>query len=335
MIVEILSSIISFSVAFFATPYFMKFFKSVGIVGLDLQKKDKPKLPTSGGVCVAFGILVGLLSYVGIKTFVYNLQSEMIPILAVISSVLMVMFVGLLDDLNVKEKTVKTKEGEDIRVGLPQWIKPLLTLPAAIPLMVVKAGHATMSIPFVGEVDFGILYPLVLIPIGVVGASNAVNLLGGFNGMESGMGIIYMLSLGVYALLRQNIAAVIFLTSFASLLGFIRYNWYPAKILPGDSLTYLLGSLVACGVIVGNMERAGIIVLTPFIVEFFLKARSKFKASCLGVLRGDGRLDPPYGSKIYSLTHIVLQLRPTERQVTLTMILVEAIFSSIPFLVVL
>ncbi|MEM0320444.1 MAG: hypothetical protein QXS67_03445, partial [Candidatus Nezhaarchaeales archaeon] len=103
-------------------------------------------------------------------------------------------------------------------------------------------------------------------------------------------------------------ATVVFLTSFASLLGFIRYNWYPAKILPGDSLTYLLGSLVACGVIIGNMEKAGIVVLTPFIVEFFLKARSRFKASCLGVLREDGRLDPPYGSKVYSLTHLVLQL---------------------------
>ncbi|MEM0232986.1 MAG: hypothetical protein QXL22_03090 [Candidatus Nezhaarchaeales archaeon] len=335
MISEIVASIISFIVSLFVTPYFMKFLNLVGVVGLDLQKKDKPKLPTSGGVCVAFGVLAGLLSYVGIKTFVYGLRVEVIPILAIISSTLMVTFVGLLDDLNVRERAVKTKEGEDIRVGLPQWVKPILTLPAAVPLMVIKAGHTTMSLPFIGEVDFGILYSLFLIPIGVVGASNAVNLLGGFNGMETGMGIVYMLSLGVYALLNRSVAAVVFLVSFASLLGFIRYNWYPARILPGDSLTYLLGSLVACGVIVGNMERAGVIVLTPFIVEFFLKARSRFKASCLGVLREDGRLDPPYGSKVYSLTHLVLQLRPTEKQVTLTMILVEATFSSIIFLGVL
>ncbi|MDH5815355.1 MAG: hypothetical protein QE164_00940 [Candidatus Nezhaarchaeota archaeon] len=335
MISELIASFISFIVSFLITPHFIRFFKLAGLVGLDLQKKDKPKLPTSGGVCVAFGILAGLLSYVGIKTFVYGLRVEVIPILAIVSSTLMVMFVGLLDDLNIRERAVRTKEGEDIRVGLPQWVKPLLTLPAAVPLMAIKAGHTTMSIPFIGEIDFGILYPLVLIPIGVVGASNAVNLLGGFNGMEAGMGIVYMLSLGVYALINQSIATVVFLTSFASLLGFIRYNWYPAKILPGDSLTYLLGSLVACGVIIGNMEKAGIVVLTPFIVEFFLKARSRFKASCLGVLREDGRLDPPYGSKVYSLTHLVLQLRPTEKQVTLIMILVEAVFSSIIFLGVL
>lgn len=332
---EIIASLISFVVTLFITPYLMRFLYLAGVVGLDLQKKDRPKLPTSGGICVAFGVLAGLLSYVGIKTFVYGLQIQAINLLAVISSILMVMFVGLLDDLNVGERAIKTKEGEDIRIGLPQWIKPLITLPAAIPLMVIMAGHTTMSIPFIGEVDFGIFYPLILIPIGVVGASNAVNLLGGFNGMEAGMGIVYMLSLGIYALIKQNVAAVIFLTSFASLLGFVRYNWYPAKILPGDSLTYLLGSLVAAGVIVGNMEKVGIIVLTPFIIEFFLKARSKFKASCLGKLREDGRLDPPYGRKIYSLTHIILQLRPTEKQVVLAMIILELIFCLIPFLGVL
>ena len=120
--------------------------------------------------------------------------------------------------------------------------------------------------------------------------------------------------------------------SFASLLGFIKYNLYPAKILPGDSLTYLLGSIVASGVVVGNMEKVGVIVLLPFIIEFFLKARVRFKASCLGKLRKDGRLNPPYGKKIYSITHIIMNLRPlTEMQVTIIMILIIALFSLIPF----
>jgi UDP-N-acetylglucosamine--dolichyl-phosphate N-acetylglucosaminephosphotransferase len=310
----------------------MKFLYSAGIVGLDLQKRNKPKLPTSGGVCVAFGILAGLLSYIGIKTFLYGLQNEVIYLLAVVSSVLITMFVGLLDDIGVKSKPVKTKEGKDIRFGLPQWVKPLITFPAAIPLMVVMAGDTTMSIPFFGNVDFGIFYPLILVPLGFVGASNVINMLAGFNGSEAGMGIVYMLSLGLYGLLHGSIGSIIFLISFASLFGFIKFNWYPAKILPGDSLTYLLGSLVASGVIVGNMEKIGVIVLFPFIIEFFLKARAKFKASCLGKLRKDGRLDPPYGRKIYSITHLILQFRPTEKQVTLTLIIIVALFSLIPFL---
>jgi UDP-N-acetylglucosamine--dolichyl-phosphate N-acetylglucosaminephosphotransferase len=329
----IFSMLISFLVTFFVTPKMINFLSSAGVVSLDLHKKNKPKLPSSGGICVAFGVLSGLLSYIGIQTFVYNQQLNAIPLLAVISSVLIVAFVGFLDDINVKRKEVKTKDGTNVKVGLPQWLKPLITLPAAIPLMVISVGETTMAIPFFGEINFLIFYPLFLVPLGVVAASNLVNLLGGFNGSEAGMGIVYMLSLGIYGLIHGSVGAIIFLVSFASLIGFIKYNWFPAKILPGDSLTYLLGSLVASGVIVGNMERVGVIVLFPFIIEFFLKARAKFKASCLGKLRKDGKLDPPYGKNIYSITHVLMNLKKMEeKEVTIWLIIIAIIFSLIPFL---
>lgn len=320
----LISASISFITTVIITPYIIQFLRAAGIVGLDLHKKGKPKLPTSGGICVALGILAGLLSYVGIITFVHGLQSTSLYLLAVVSTILIVMFVGFLDDLNVKSKRVKTKEGLDIRVGFPQWLKPLLTLPAAIPLMVINAGVTTMTVPFIGNVNFGIFYPLLLIPLGVVGASNAVNMLAGFNGSEAGMGIVYTLSLGIYAVLYGSIGSVVFLISFAALAGFIKYNWYPAKILPGDSLTYLLGSMLAAGVIVGNMEKVGMIIILPFFIELFLKLRSRFKVSCLGKLGKDGKLDPPYGKKIYSLTHVIMNIkRLSERDVCLALILIE------------
>ncbi|MFB0567637.1 MAG: hypothetical protein ACETVM_03530 [Candidatus Bathyarchaeia archaeon] len=341
LIILLISILISFATTSFVTPFFTKFLYLAGIVGLDLQKRGKPRLATSGGICVAFGILAGLLSYIGLHTFVLGseIDVDVIPLLAVTSSILIVMFVGLLDDLNVKSRAVKTKEGYDIRVGFPQWIKPLLTLPAAIPLMVISAGETTMAIPLIGRVHFGIFYPLLLIPIGMVGASNAVNLLAGFNGLEAGMGIVYFFGLGIYGLLHGRAGpdilngSVIFLAAFAALVGFIRFNWYPARILPGDSLTYLLGSTVAAGVIVGNMERSGILVMLPFIIEFLLKMRVKFKATCLGKLREDGKLNPPYGRKIYSWTHALMNLKPmTEKQVTVTLILIQFGFTVVPFL---
>jgi UDP-N-acetylglucosamine--dolichyl-phosphate N-acetylglucosaminephosphotransferase len=333
MMILLISVLIAFIVTLFITPYFTRFLYVAGIVGLDLHKKEKPKLASSGGICVAFGVLAGLLSYIGLRTFLSGSEGDLKPLLAVTSSVLIVMFVGLLDDLNVKSRRVKTKEGSDIRVGFPQWLKPLLTLPAAVPLMAISAGVTHMSIPFVGHVDFGILYPLVLVPLGMVGASNVVNMLAGFNGLEAGMGIAYFLGLGVFALVSERIGSVIFLVTLAALVGFIKFNWYPAKILPGDSLTYLLGSMVAAGVIVGNTERSGILVMLPFIIEFFLKLRSKFNASCLGKLRNDGKLDPPYGKKVYSWTHILMNLRPmTEKQVTILLILIQICFAVLPFL---
>jgi len=333
VLILLISVLISFIVTFFATPYSGRFLYAAGIVGLDLHKKEKPKLASSGGICVAFGVLAGLLSYIGLQTFLSGSEGDLKPLLAVTSSVLIVMFVGLLDDLNVKSRRVKTKEGSDIRVGFPQWLKPLLTLPAAIPLMAISAGVTHMSIPLVGHVDFGILYPLVLVPLGMVGASNVVNMLAGFNGLEAGMGIVYFLGLGAFALICERIGSIIFLITCAALVGFIKFNWYPAKILPGDSLTYLLGAMVAAGVIVGNMERSGILVMLPFIIEFFLKLGSKFNASCLGKLRKDGKLDPPYGKKVYSWTHILMNLMPvTEKQVTILLILIQICFAALPFL---
>jgi UDP-N-acetylglucosamine--dolichyl-phosphate N-acetylglucosaminephosphotransferase len=333
MIVLILSMVIAFLTTFLVTKIAIRFLPLIGVVGLDLHKREKPKLPASGGICVAIGLIAGLLTYIGIQTFVYFSAENTLNFLAVVCSVLLVVGVGFIDDLNVRSRLTKTKEGlRDIRVGLPQR-KWLLTLPAAIPLMVVGAGDTTMAVPFIGNVNFGVIYPLILVPIGLVGASNAVNLLGGFNGSEAGMGVVYMLGLGLYGLLHGSPGAVIFLISFASLLAFLKYNWYPAKILPGDSLTYLLGSTVAAGVIVGDMEKIGVIVLMPFVIEFLLKARSKFKASCLGKLRKDGKLDPPYGKKIYSITHAIMNLkRFYEYQVSLILILIAAFFSLIPFL---
>ena len=329
MIFEI-SLIVSFLTAIIITPLLIRFLGKASIVGIDQHKKNKPVLPTAGGLCVAFGILAGLLIYIGLTTFLVGVSKNVLSLLAIIASMLIITLVGLLDDLNVRSQKFIDKNKDDIRVGLPQWIKPLLTLPAAIPLMVISAGVSTIVLPFIGNVNFGILYPLLLIPIGVVGASNAINMLGGFNGSEAGMGIVYITALGIFALLNHNNIYIFFFIGTASLIGFIIYNWYPAKILPGDSLTYVLGALIASGVIVGNMEKLGVFLIMPFIIEFLLKLRSGFKASSLGKLRSDGKLDPPYGKKIYSLTHLIMNIRPfTEKQVTLILVLLQTIVSVI------
>ena len=336
-----LSIPLSFLTTYLLTPRIIDFFSAAKIVAVDLHKKDKPKLPTSGGISVASGILVGILFYVGVKTFSSPFSSDLrdsfIPLLgllAVIASILIVTLSGLLDDLNVRRRAVQTKDGINVKIGFPQWVKPLLTLPGAIPLMVIKAGETTMALPFIGVVDFRELYPLLIIPIGFVGASNVVNTLGGFNGLEAGMGVVYTLSLGLYALINgRTDAAILLLTACVALLAFLRYNWYPAKILSGDSLTYLLGALVAAGVIIGDMQRVGLIVIFPFIIEFVLKARSRFRASCIGKLREDGKLDPPYGKKIYSWTHMLMNLgKLRERDVTIALIFIQVFFAALLFL---
>lgn len=330
MLALIGSFILSLLAGFILTKSLIPFLERNKIIALDLHKPKEKKIANSGGIPVALSIIVGLMFFIAVRTFIFNQTEQTIYLFAAILAIVLITLIGFFDDLN-RGEVVQNKR--KIRRGLKQWQKPLFTLPAAIPLMVVNAGVSTMFVPFIGNINFGILYPLLLIPLGLVGAANAVNLLGGFNGSEAGMGVVYCLSLGLYAFFFGEAASVaIFMSAVGALLGFLVFNWYPAKILSGDSLTYCLGSIVAAGVIVGNIEKAGIIIMTPFILEFFLKAASKFKASSLGKIRKDGKLEPPYGKKTYSITHIIMNLKSmTERDVTISLILMEIGFALFMF----
>jgi len=294
--------------------------RKIGIVVKDLNKKNKPLIPLSGGFAVLAGIFTSIMFIIFIKTFIYNSTSELIFLFAALTSIIFITLVGFIDDLLIKRN-------RESSAGLKQWQKPLLTLTAAVPLMVVNAGVTVVSLPLFGNIDIGLFYPLFIIPISVVIAANMVNMLAGFNGMECGMGIIYTFSLGLYSYLYgTQVGALIAFSTFGSLLAFYFFNKYPAKILPGDSLTYLLGGVIACIGILGNIERAAIIVSIPFIVEFFLKARSKFKAQSYGYFK-NGKIYSKY-NKIYSITHIFTKSgKFTEKEIVIFMLLIESFFS--------
>jgi len=331
MWVLVFTFFVSFIVSIFLTKSLIPFFKGNNIIALDLHKRKKPKLANGGGIPVTLSLMTGLMFFIAIQTFVFNKMDQMVYLFASVLTILLITIIGFFDDLNSSDVVVGLKK---IRKGLKKWQKPLFTIPAAIPLMVVSAGETTMNVPLLGPINFGIVYPLILIPIGVVCAANAVNLLGGFNGSEAGMGVVYCSFLGLYALTHgELVSSAIFFSTTGALLGFLKFNWFPAKILSGDSLTYCLGSVVAAGVIVGDMERAGIIMMAPFIIEFLLKLRSKFTASCLGKLRGDGKLSSPYGKNVYSWTHIIMNFGAlTEKRVTTILIIIQTIFGLLLFL---
>ena len=321
-----LAPIISLIVTLYATRILIRYLKRIGLVVKDQNKEEKPLVPLSGGLAVMSGILAGLMAYIFILTFVYNERTQIAQILAVATTLLLITFIGFMDDIIIN----KTK---DSSVGLRQWQKPLLTITTAIPLMVINAGTSQILIPFLGRIELGLIYPLLLIPLGVVGSSNMVNLLAGINGLETGMGIIYIGSLGLFAYVNQRpIAAAIAAIGFFALLGFYYYNKYPAKILPGDSLTYLLGALLACIAIIGNLEKAAIISSIPFFLEFILKARSRLTAQSYGYYE-HGKIRSLH-NKIYSLVHLcTIKPRFTEKQITLIFIGIQLIFSSLILIV--
>lgn len=318
----IIVGLISFFVTLIAIPKLIRYLKRIKLEVKDMNKQDKPLIPLSGGIAVMAGIFIAVMFYIFIQTFIYKNRNSLIYILAAMITILMITFIGFIDDLLIK----KNKEESS---GLKQWQKPFLTLVAAIPLMVVNAGSNVIKIPFFGRVDIGIYYALILIPIGVVGAANMVNLLAGFNGLEAGMGLVYTGVLALYAYINNSPIGLFFsLITFSALIAFFIYNKYPAKIFPGDSLTYLLGATLACIAILGNMERAVLLCSVPFFIEFILKARSKFKAKSYGYYK-DGKIHPQY-TKIYSIPHFFMKNgKFTEKQITYFLILIELIFANL------
>ena len=286
----------------------MPLLRRAGIAGRDVHKPDKPKIPEMGGLAIVAGFGAGLLLAIAMETFWPNLLAvDLTVLLAVLCTVLLTTLIGIADDL----------------IGIRQWLKALLPLVAALPLVAVRAGVSTMRIPFIGRVDFGPFYALVLVPLGVTGAANAVNMLAGFNGLEAGMGLVAMGSLAVIAgSLHATTSLVLLLAGIGALLGIFYFNWYPARVFVGDVGTLSIGAIIAAAVIVGNFEWAGVIVIIPYALDFLLKAAHGFPSrGWWGELRADGKLYCPENGPV-GLAQLVLKLAGGLHERTLVLVLI-------------
>jgi len=323
----------SFIVTFGLTPWISSHLLKIGISGIDRQKTKRIELAEMGGLSVSAGLIFGLLCVVFLSVYLKNTfysnqtsmvmttQELIIGLLAAISTILTITIVGIADDL----------------FQLPQYVKALLPIIAAFPLMVILAGKHDMSFPFIGSVGLGLVYSLVFIPLGVTGASNAVNMFAGLNGLEASLGIVMHLTVLATSLLilpftpEAIYATIISASMLGALIAFLHYNRYPSKVFPGDVMTLTIGGSLATAVILGNMEKIGLILLAPHFIELFLKARTRFKGQSFGIPQKDGTLKAP--KNICSLNHVPMRLwKLTEPQVVAVLVLFECIFAAGAFL---
>ncbi len=332
----IIPSIIGFVFTIIAAKFLMGYMMESGVTSPDHNKKGRPTLPAGVGLSVAIAFSIGILTYAfGVSAHIYGAVADLTYLFATVLSIILISMVGLLDDINVKKEMVKSTDMMDTRKGLKQWYKPLMTIMGALPLMAVinSTGLDTLLIPFIGQVNFGLIYPLVIIPLAIIFTSNAFNLLGGFDGIATGTGFLASLALLIYALVYGNyIGALLASVLTAVLFAFLFFNIYPAKAIPGDSFTYGVGAALLVIMALGNMEIFGIIVFMPWIIEFILHLRRKFQVTDLGKMNSDGTFAPPYGKKIYSWTHLIMNIkRCREWEVSLYMWVVEILFILLAF----
>ncbi|RDE16515.1 MAG: hypothetical protein C4K47_01290 [Candidatus Thorarchaeota archaeon] len=264
MLMILIALMVSFLIVLAVTPKAIRMFTDKGWTGTDVHKPSRPEIPKGGGVVILFAIVTSLLVVVGITTF----QEENVvdpSLLAALVSILMAGMIGVLDDnLDFRNRT-----------------KIVLPMLASIPMVAMATGIPTFSLPLIGTVNLGVLYPLVVVPLFMTFIIDATNMYAGMNGLEAGLASVNSSAVVVYVILTpffsgENItdagtnAATVAAALFGASLAFLFFNRYPAKILSGDVGNLPLGATLATALILGNMDRLAVILFSTYFINFLL-----------------------------------------------------------------
>lgn len=173
------------------------------------------------------------------------------------------------------------------------------------------AAPFRIFIVFLGWFPFIINFDLPLLPSVIIGLivscqTLSFNFLAGYNGLESGQGIIILTGLSIIFLISgHKELLVIACIGIIPLSIFLGFNWYPARIFPGDSLTYFSGALIAGLLVLGELWLESIFILGLYGTEVILKLRGRLKKESFAKINEDGSLGVPY-SKIYGIEHAII-----------------------------
>ena len=212
--------------------------------------KKKAGTPTMGGVMIVLGIAAGLAT--GIVT-----NGDAADTFAIILTMLVFGAIGFLDDF---EKIAKKNN-----LGLTAKQKILLQvlLSLGIGLYMILGGNGTdVLIPFVN------IYFMPFVILTEVAMSNGVNLSDGLDGLASSVTLVVAILFAVVGYTHDvYILTVSGLAIAGSLIGFLFFNKYPAKIFMGDTGSMALGGVLSAIAIVSKTEFLLPIAGIIYVVE--------------------------------------------------------------------
>jgi len=255
---------LAFLTTYLLMPWLIAALTRAEIVGEDLHKREKPKVPTMGGI----GVFAGFATAMTLSAL---LQLDYRLMFAIFLSGTLALLAGLVDDL--------------FKLGKVTLV--VLTFLISMPVVAFRAGSTLVYLTPFGPADLGWFFWL-LVPFAFAFLMNGVNIYAGFNGLEAGLGVVSCVSLGICALIYGSVeSAVALLALSGGLLAFLKWNWVPARVFIGGSGTYLLGAVLASSIIAGTIKVVGIIALMPYIINFILRALDRFTWSVGETLPGE------------------------------------------------
>lgn len=251
--------LLAFITAFVITPYTIRLAKKVGAVDIPNDRRvNKKPMPRLGGLAVIAGFLVSVI-YLVISASIegkINLSEDglNIKLLGILGGILVLGIVCYIDD--VKD------------------IKPLVKLAGQVTAAIIVASSGVLidnfTIPF-KENSFVLneVFSFILTVGWIIGITNAINLIDGLDGLSSGITLISCLSLVVvFALNESPLIAIILITALAgAIVGFLPYNFNPAKTFIGDVGSNFMGFALAIISILGVAKTyTAIVLIAPIMI---------------------------------------------------------------------
>lgn len=266
ILVALIAGVVSFAASWGVLRLSHRFKLYPGIRDRDVHTTPTPRL---GGIAIVVGIVVSLAIASQISWFdlVY---ADPFPIIAVIISAVVMLGVGVVDDLYDLNWMTKLA-AQLLTAGFLAWSSLQLT-----------------SLPIGPDGGIAVLSPtmsLTITVLAVVLVMNAVNFIDGLDGLVAGVTIIggtvffiysYLLSIDT-AQSAFNLASLVMAVLLGATAGFLPFNWHPAKIFMGDGGALVVGMLMAVstmsvtGQIDSGIDRSMLVpafipLLLPFAV---------------------------------------------------------------------
>lgn len=233
------------------TPLAVWFAPKIGAMDIpkDNRRVHNKPMPRFGGAAIYIGMMVSLA--------VFALQGRgVVPIMV---GCTIVYALGLIDDLTDMKPIVKL---------LGQLLAATVVFAMGVRITFVKITFIDLLFTSGHPILFGGVIDYVVTVLWLVAITNAVNLIDGLDGLAAGIAAISALCIAYVAYIHgYELPTMLMMAVAGSALGFLPFNFHPAKIFMGDGGSQLLGFAIAAFSVQGTVKGATImVVLLPALV---------------------------------------------------------------------
>ena len=252
--------VLAFVVAFVATPYTIKIAKKVGAVDIpkDERRMHKKSMPKFGGPAVILGFIVSTIYLLIVMSMegtinLFDVDQYGKKLLGFFIGIMIISIFCIVDDI----KTIKP---------ITKLIGQLL---GAIVAVIAGIRIDGITLPFMNFEEIHEIISVIITILWIIIVTNAINLIDGLDGLSSGISVISAVSLLIIFVLNgSSMVSIVLIAALAgALVGFLPFNFSPAKTFIGDTGSNFLGYALSIISILGSAKTytAAVIVL-PLIV---------------------------------------------------------------------